>query len=381
MTKKTSIILGILGGLTIGIVSYAFDDPIASLRAKNNLTFKQLQSQQYKVKQEQTKEKELLREYCLGLKDTAKVLLEEGDSGATKEQIKEWEKLKTQGCVSYYINTLKDVYSSPDDLSFTFLKSQGTYISQNIRTHFYRNGYVATDIATGGRKLTMYAPSYMKSEGEDLERTYTVELADFPKTTGRTLILKWEENGVKMSFLLGHISTYLVQSGTVKTGDKIAISGGDPTDDDQGATTGLHTHFEYRINDIAVPYPSYLYTKHAKVDGSIEIEEVTKKTCIKKNVGDDQQKYVKIASDISGGDIRFLGLLNAENGLWSPTRVHNDGHGQGFCGIDDRWHSDIINDKRFSDPKWQIEQCYKLWKGGTKFYGDIDSQIDKFICS
>jgi hypothetical protein len=270
---KLSLVIGLILSLTIGLTVLAVYDPIASARSKNDLLFKELQSQQFKVKQEQLKEKEALKEYCLSLKETATLLLEESGE-ATKEQIETWKRLKERSCGTYYVNSLKDVYSDPSDLFYTFLKADGAYITQNIRTHFYRNGYAAVDIGTGGKKLTMYAPSYMKSEGEDLEREYTVELADFPKTTGRTMILHWNEDGVKMSFLLGHISSYLVQDGAiVKTGDKIAISGGDPTEDDQGATTGLHLHFEMRMNDVAVPYPSYAYTKHTKEDGNVEIEE------------------------------------------------------------------------------------------------------------
>jgi hypothetical protein len=76
-----------------------------------------------------------------------------------------------------------------------------------------------------------------------------------------------------------------------------------------------------------------------------------------------------MAAEISNNDLDFLCMLDAENGLWTPDRIHNDGHGNGFCGFDDRWWSHIINDPRFKDPQWQLEKCYEAYKGGTTFYG------------
>jgi len=90
-----------------------------------------------------------------------------------------------------------------------------------------------------------------------------------------------------------------------------------------------------------------------------------------------------MASEISGNDIDFLATLNQENGLWTPDRIHNDGHGHGFCGFDDRWWNKIILDERFeSDPRWQLEKCYEAYTGGTRFYGyDVRyKSINQFSC-
>jgi len=100
-------------------------------------------------------------------------------------------------------------------------------------------------------------------------------------------------------------------------------------------------------------------------------------------VDEDQNRYVRMASEISGNDIDFLATLNQENGLFSPDRLHNDGHGNGFCGFDDRWWSKIIDDPRFlSDPYWQLTKCFEAYKGGTRMYGyDVRyKSINKFVC-
>lgn len=42
----------------------------------------------------------------------------------------------------------------------------------------------------------------------------------------------------------------------------------------------------------------------------------------------------------------------------------------GFCGISDGYKESTFKDKRmFTDWKWQMEQCYKMYKDGTTFYG------------
>lgn len=105
--------------------------------------------------------------------------------------------------------------------------------------------------------------------------------------------------------------------------------------------------------------------------------------CWKKDVGEDQNQYVQMAADISNNDIDFLATLEGENGLWTPDRVHNDGHGHGFCGFDDRWWSYIIDDPRFiNDPYWQLATCYEKYKSGTVFYAYYTRQkhFNKFVC-
>lgn len=89
--------------------------------------------------------------------------------------------------------------------------------------------------------------------------------------------------------------------------------------------------------------------------------------CVKHTAGDDQNQYVRIASKISNNDLNFLALLDAENGLFSPDRIGATGD-KGFCQISPKWHPEITSDPRFTDPKWQLEQCFRLYKNGTTFY-------------
>lgn len=121
---------------------------------------------------------------------------------------------------------------------------------------------------------------------------------------------------------------------------------------------------------------------------TVELHESAKE-CVyeKKDVGEDQNQYVRMASKISNNDLDFLALLEGENGLWTPDRkskiVGANGYRDvGYCQVNIGFHPEIYFDKRFKDPQWQLEQCYRLYKGGTKFYADKNIPInrDKFIC-
>lgn len=84
----------------------------------------------------------------------------------------------------------------------------------------------------------------------------------------------------------------------------------------------------------------------------------------------DQEKIVKKAWQISGGNKDFLLTLRGENGTFNPHRqsdVKNKNgvreRSYGICQIHKPSHSDIINDSRFfTDIDWQIEQCWKMFK-------------------
>lgn len=121
----------------------------------------------------------------------------------------------------------------------------------------------------------------------------------------------------------------------------------------------------------------------------------------KKGGSDIQNERVSYAWKISK-DLDFLALLEAENGLWTEDRKHSvkyslchkkngemiDQRKSGLCNTDPKnyywkWHWDygfcgtssgykakIYNDPRFfTDWKWQIEQCYIMYKQGVTFYG------------
>jgi len=89
---------------------------------------------------------------------------------------------------------------------------------------------------------------------------------------------------------------------------------------------------------------------------------------------EEQQKIIDYAWKISH-DREFIYLLKAENGEISVDRkspVNSNGYRDyGLCQINKGYHPGIVNDERFSDYKWQLDQCYRLYKGGTTFYGLI----------
>lgn len=87
-----------------------------------------------------------------------------------------------------------------------------------------------------------------------------------------------------------------------------------------------------------------------------------------------QNEVIKYAWEISNHNIEFIYTLNGENGDWNFQRVHNPrgnkvGTDLGF-GINSWFHPEIVTDPRFfTDWKWQLDQTYKMWSGGVKFYG------------
>ena len=91
------------------------------------------------------------------------------------------------------------------------------------------------------------------------------------------------------------------------------------------------------------------------------------------NSSKEQQEKVLYAWEISK-DAKFIYMLEAENGLWSPLRksimIGANGYSDsGLCMINRGYHPHIVNDKRFSDWKWQLRKCLELYKNGIRFYG------------
>ncbi len=93
-----------------------------------------------------------------------------------------------------------------------------------------------------------------------------------------------------------------------------------------------------------------------------------------------QNEVIRYAWQLSH-DLNFIYTLNGENGTWNYQRIHNPrgntvGTDMGLCGINSWFHPEIVTDPRFfSDEHWQLEQCYKMWKGSVKFYGYNQSGI------
>lgn len=101
-------------------------------------------------------------------------------------------------------------------------------------------------------------------------------------------------------------------------------------------------------------------------------------------------------------DPDFIMTLNAENGAWTHDLQHRSSYrlcwtweawdigilpnqvycnsledrfyrthyDHGFCGTSDGYYKDIYEDERFkNDWRWQMRECYRLYKGGTRMYG------------
>lgn len=84
---------------------------------------------------------------------------------------------------------------------------------------------------------------------------------------------------------------------------------------------------------------------------------------------------LKLASEVSDNNLEFIRKITGENGNMGHTdqsKVWKNGIREpsfGYCQIHKGYHPSIVNDERFfTDKRWQMETCYRLWKGGTKFY-------------
>lgn len=161
------------------------------------------------------------------------------------------------------INAFPVGYTEPDDLFYTFLKSDQAYISQTIKEHFSRNGYLATDIATNGNSLTVYAPSYMYLEDGkeiDSEQEYIVGRSINTDTMGLAVELSFGDK----KFVVGHMKEIFVKDGQkVTTGTPIGLSGGCPGELKYNEkSTGCHIHLEFYVDGSPTMYPEYLYNNH-----------------------------------------------------------------------------------------------------------------------
>lgn len=91
-----------------------------------------------------------------------------------------------------------------------------------------------------------------------------------------------------------------------------------------------------------------------------------------------QNEVIQYAWEISH-DKDFLYTLKAENGLLTHDRRHDISH---WCNRTSRWEDDfgfgvsacyhpnlVGNPLFFTDWRWQLREVYKLYKGGTRFYG------------
>lgn len=87
----------------------------------------------------------------------------------------------------------------------------------------------------------------------------------------------------------------------------------------------------------------------------------------KKKVDEDQNMIVRYASKVSKNNLNFLSVMNHENGLWTvdgkSKGVGFDGkRAIGLCQFYPTYKSHIINDPRFGDYHFQVDECWKIFR-------------------
>ena len=95
----------------------------------------------------------------------------------------------------------------------------------------------------------------------------------------------------------------------------------------------------------------------------------------------DQENKILTEAYKKTGDKEFVKMLVAENGRVDPSRqsdaIAKSGSRElswGICQIHCPSHEDLCGGRTYpTNPdfwnwEWQVNECYKLWKGGTTFY-------------
>lgn len=103
----------------------------------------------------------------------------------------------------------------------------------------------------------------------------------------------------------------------------------------------------------------------------LKIAQASELRPYKIGAGVDQQKLIDWVWN-TFKDEKFIYLIEAESG-WRNIRSYKiglNGHYDfGFGQVNSGFHPEIVNDKSFNNPEWQIKKVYELYKGGTRFYG------------
>lgn len=104
----------------------------------------------------------------------------------------------------------------------------------------------------------------------------------------------------------------------------------------------------------------------------------------KKDVGEDENHVVKLASQISNNDFNWILTLESENGLWDMFRKHpiqnKDGSWDYACGLNSYYHKDEINKiiAHTVDETQILKYCYSVYQQRpTAFYGYYKRMANK----
>lgn len=100
-----------------------------------------------------------------------------------------------------------------------------------------------------------------------------------------------------------------------------------------------------------------------------------KEIIVKKDVGEDQQRIVRMMAEVSNNNMDFLTTMNAENGLLDMYRKHpsnTNGTTDYACGLNSAYHKPMIDKiiKKEVTEKEIIKYCYDVYiERPTAFYG------------
>ena len=97
--------------------------------------------------------------------------------------------------------------------------------------------------------------------------------------------------------------------------------------------------------------------------------------------GMENNSNVRLAAQISGNDLDFLALLDAENSQWTTDRVGVT-KDIGLCQISPYYHPEVVKHPQFYEAEWQIRKCLEMYKGGVTFDGkeNVHKTRRNFTC-
>lgn len=165
-----------------------------------------------------------------------------------------------EGVFHYPVDTL-----APKDLWYVFAnvwhESGAVYYSGGFASaadayadHVEREGggrKLALDIGTSNQSLVLRAPDHLGAPVEWVVGTGTMrdrEVGNYIRLTGRG-------DASESEWLVGHVFGYNAHDGDiVRTGEAIGRSGGCTWMSNQGASSGCHTHLEYKKRDVFTMY-------------------------------------------------------------------------------------------------------------------------------
>ena len=151
----------------------------------------------------------------------------------------------------------------PQDLFYGFLWTNNVRVSQSTKEHYSRNGFLAIDVATSGKKDKVYAPDLYNKEIE-----WNIEFTRFSdRTIGKALVFTSDDHKI----IFGHVGSWNGVK-TAKTGAEVGIVGGCGDGLNEGVSTGCHLHIEYYMWDkakedwIIFEYKSEKSIRHKEVE-------------------------------------------------------------------------------------------------------------------